>query len=94
MRSWLVGLVFCGLRTLRSLVNYPCHGKYSLVNVAMFCSILSASTYHFGLSENRIIIREGNCLRKNSETFGILEIALFNKISLSWQDKRMKVFFF
>ena len=26
--------------------------------------------------------------------FGILEIALFNKISLSWQDKRMEVFFF
>ena len=32
--------------------------------------------------------------KKDSETFGILEIALFNKISLSWQDKRMEVFFF
>ena len=31
--------------------------------------------------------------KKNSEMFGILEIALFNKISLSWEDKRMEVFF-
>ena len=39
-----------------------------------------------------ITAKEANCLRKNSETFGILEIALFNKISLSWQDKRMNDF--
>ena len=30
--------------------------------------------------------------KKNLETFGILEIALFNKIPLSWQDERMEVF--
>ena len=39
-----------------------------------------------------ITTKEANCLRKNSETFGILEGALFNKISLSWQDKRVNVF--
>ena len=39
-----------------------------------------------------ITTKEANCLRKNSETFGILEIALFNKISLSWQDKRVNDF--
>ena len=38
-----------------------------------------------------IATKEANCLRKNSETFGILEIALFNKISLSWQDKSKRV---
>ena len=39
-----------------------------------------------------ITAKEAYCLRKNSETFGIREITLFNKISSSWQDKRVNVF--
>ena len=55
----------------------------------MFCSIFKhVSTWSFG---KEITTKEANCLRKKS--FGILEIAFFNKISLPWQDKRMKVFF-
>ena len=75
------------LRTLPSLIIYPCHDKYALVNVSHVAVHLSF--WSFG---KEITTKEAKCLRKNSETFGILEIAFFNKISLSWQDKRMKVF--
>ena len=80
------------LRTWPSLIIYPC-GKYALVNVSHVLFILQApvhlSFWSFG---KEITTKEANCLRPNSETFGFLEIAFFNKISLSWQDKRMKVF--
>ena len=73
--------------------NLPCHVKYALVNVSHVLfnhqARVHLSFWSFG---KEITTKEANCLRKNSETFGILEIAFFNKISLSWQDKRMKVF--
>ena len=81
------------LRTLPSLIIYPRHGKYALANVSHVLFNLQArvhlSFWSFG---KEITTKEANCLRKNSETFGFLEIAFFNKISLSWQDKRMIVF--
>ena len=80
------------LRTLPSLIIYPRHGKYALANVSHVLFNLQArvhlSFWSFG---KEITTKEANCLRKKS--FGILEIAFFNKISLPWQDKRMKVFF-
>ena len=68
---------------------YPCHGKYALVNVShVLFNRVHSSFWSLG---KEITTKEANCLRKNSETFGILEIAFFNKISLSWQDKRVNV---
>ena len=82
------------LRTLPSLIIYPCHVKYALANVSHVLFNLPARGVHlsFWSFGKQITTKEANCLRKNSETFGILEIALFNKISLSWQDKRVNVF--
>ena len=82
------------LRTLPSLIIYPCHVKYALANVSHVLFNLPARGVHlsFWSFGKEITTKEANCLRKNSETFGFLEIAFFNKISLSWQDKRMKVF--
>ena len=55
----------------------------------MICSIIKqVSTWSLG---KEVTTKEANCLRKNSETLGFLEIAFFNKISLSWEDKMMKV---
>ena len=57
--------------------------------LTMICSIIKqVSTWSLG---KEVTTKEANCLRKNSETFGILEIAFFNKISFSWEDKRVKV---
>ena len=73
--------------------NLPCHGKYALVNVNHHLFNHQAGVHLSFLSlRKEITTKEANCLRKNSETFGFLEIAFFNKISLSWQDKRMIVF--
>ena len=81
------------LRTLPSLIIYPCHGKYALVNVSHVLFNLKVRVHlSFWSFRKEITTKEANCLRKNSEMFGILEIAFLNKISLSWQDKTVNVF--
>ena len=74
------------LRILPSLIVYPCHCKYALVNVLFnHQARVHISFWSFG---KEITTKEADCLRKNSETYAILEIAFFNKKG----DKRVNVF--
>ena len=89
--GWVVW--YSVVKNITLLLTYPCHGKYALANVSHVLFNLQARVYlSFWSFGKEITTKEANCLRKNSETFGFLEIAFFNKISLSWKDKRMKVF--
>ena len=73
--------------------NLPCHDKYALVNVNHDLFNHQARVHlSFWSLGKEVTTKEANCSRKNSETFGFLQIAFFNKISLSWEDKRVKVF--
>ena len=89
--GWVV--CYSVVKNITLFNNLPCHVKYALVNVSHILFNHQAPVrLSFWSFRNEITTKEANCLRPNSETFGILEIAFFNKISLSWQDKRMKVF--
>ena len=72
---------------LPSLIKYPCHGKYSLVKVShVVVNFLPPVHFSFWSYPKQITF-----FKEFFEMFDILEIAFFNKTSLSSQDNRTGV---